>query len=147
MADIKYIIYSDPDFLLVKNMRTAVFVNEQGIDINKEFDTLDEKSTFALLFEDGKAVATSRVTELDGKIKIGRIAVLKEYRGKHFGEVTVNAILKKAFEYNTSKVYVDAQNYAVPFYKKLGFAVCGEELVDRGIVHTPMCIDKGDFNG
>ncbi len=146
MVNIKYIVYNDPDFSLVKNIRNAVFVNEQGIDINKEFDALDEKSTFALLFENGKAVATSRVTELDDKIKIGRIAVLKECRGKHFGEVIVNAILKKAFEYNTLKVYVDAQNHAVPFYQKLGFAVCGDELVDRGIVHTPMCIDKGDFN-
>lgn len=40
----------------------------------------------------------------------------------------------------------DAQNHAVNFYEKLGFRICGRELVDRGIVHTPMCIDKGDFN-
>lgn len=147
MTEIKYLTYTDADFSFVKKIRETVFVNEQGININEEFDALDKMSTFSLLFEDGNAVATSRVTKLDSKIKIGRIAVLKECRGKHFGEVIVNAILKKAFEYDTSKVYVDAQNYAVPFYQKLGFVVCGKELVDRGIVHTPMYIDKGDFNG
>lgn len=147
MTEIKYVTYDSSDFSFVKKIRKTVFVDEQGIDINEEFDILDEKSIFVLLFENGNAVATSRVTELDKKVKIGRIAVLKERRGKHYGETIVNAILKKAFEYNTSKVYVDAQNYAVPFYKKLGFVVCGDELVDRGIIHTPMYIDKGDFNG
>ncbi len=147
MVNIKHITYNEPEFSLVKAIRKSVFVNEQGIDEKEEFDALDEKSTFALLFDDGKAVATSRVCKANGKVKIGRIAVLKECRGKHFGDKIVTAILKKAFEYDTSKVYVDAQNHAVPFYQKLGFAVCGDEILDRGIVHTPMCIDKGDFNG
>ena len=78
--------------------------------------------------------------------KIGRIAVLKEYRGKHYGATVVNAVVAKSIEAGAERIYVDAQNHAVNFYEKLGFRICGRELVDRGIVHTPMCIDKGDFN-
>ena len=72
--------------------------------------------------------------------------MLKEYRGKHYGATVVNAVVAKSIEAGAERIYVDAQNHAVNFYEKLGFRICGRELVDRGIVHTPMCIDKADFN-
>ena len=75
-----------------------------------------------------------------------KIAVLKDYRGRRYGAQIVNAVVAKSIEAGADRVYVDAQNHAVNFYEKLGFRICGTELIDRGIAHTPMCIDKGDFN-
>ena len=92
------------------------------------------------------AVATARISEIPKGLKIGRIAVLKDYRGKRYGAQIVNAVVAKSIEAGADRVYVDAQNHAVNFYEKLGFRICGTELIDRGIAHTPMCIDKGDFN-
>ena len=99
-----------------------------------------------VLFDTIKNSSNYKVYNIGDSLKIGRIAVLKEYRGKHYGATVVNAVVAKSIEAGAERIYVDAQNHAVNFYEKLGFRICGRELVDRGIVHTPMCIDKGDFN-
>lgn len=140
MAEIKFIKSSDLLFSQVKKIRTAVFTNEQGADEKSEFDEYDKTADFALLFEDGKAVATARVVLTDKGYKIGRIAVLKDGRGKGYGAEIVKAVCRKAFEYGAENVLVDAQNYAVPFYEKLGFKVIGSEIIDRGLPHIPMVL-------
>ncbi|MDE5985619.1 MAG: GNAT family N-acetyltransferase [Eubacterium sp.] len=142
MYNIKFIKSSDNEFEFVKRIRTAVFTNEQGANALTEFDDYDNKADFALLFDSDKPVGTARVVRLDKGFKIGRIAVLKEYRGKGYGVVIVRAVLEKAFEKGTDAVYVDAQNYAVPFYEKIGFKVIGDEITDRGLPHIPMMIEK-----
>ena len=80
MADVKFVLYSDPDFMLVKSIRMQVFMNEQNIKGEEEFDELDKRSLFALLFDGNSAVATARISEIPKGLKIGRIAVLKDYR-------------------------------------------------------------------
>ena len=81
MAKVKFVLYSDPDFMLVKSIRMQVFMNEQNIKGEEEFDELDKRSLFALLFDGNSAVATARISEIPKGLKIGRIAVLKDYRG------------------------------------------------------------------
>lgn len=146
MAEVKFLLYKDPEYMLVKSIRMQVFVNEQNIKCEEEFDELDHRSLFAVLYDGVSAVATARITEIPQGLKIGRIAVLKDFRGKHYGAQIVNAVVSKSIEAGADRVYVDAQNHAVNFYEKLGFRICGAEIIDRGIAHTPMCIDKGDFN-
>lgn len=80
MAEVKFVLYSDPDFMLVKSIRMQVFMNEQNIKGEEEFDELDKRSLFALLFDGNSAVATARISEIPKGLKIGRIAVLKDYR-------------------------------------------------------------------
>lgn len=147
MYNIKFIKSSDYEFEYVRSIRTAVFTNEQGADALTEFDTYDGQADFALLFDSDKPVGTARVVRLDKDFKIGRIAILKEYRGKGYGAVIVCAVLEKAFEDGAAAVYVDAQNYAVPFYEKIGFKVIGDEITDRGLPHIPMMIEKENNYG
>lgn len=145
MNSIKFLKCNDSAYAEVQAIRTAVFIKEQGADADCEFDCYESSADFLLLYDSGKAVATSRVIKNEKVYKIGRIAVLKEYRGKGYGAQIARAITEKAFENGADKVYVDAQNYAVPFYEKLGFTVIGEELMDRGLVHTPMMIEKENY--
>ncbi|MGN1203285.1 MAG: GNAT family N-acetyltransferase [Eubacterium sp.] len=147
MYNIKFITARDNEFRSVKNIRTAVFTKEQGASAEDEFDELDSISDFALLCDEGKAIGTARMTHTEKGFKIGRIAVLKEQRGKGYGDLLVRIVTRRAFEKGADKVYVDAQNYAVPFYKKIGFKVIGEELVDRGLPHIPMSITEEEFYG
>lgn len=147
MYNIKFLKYNDSEYAKVKAIRTDVFTKEQGADAECEFDGYENSADFLLLYDSGQAVATSRVIKNEKGYKIGRIAVLKEYRGKGYGAVIVRAVTEKAFENGADKVYVDAQNHAVPFYEKLGFTVIGEELIDRGLVHTPMMIEKEKYYG
>ena len=130
---------SAAEFEIVKAIRTCVFTNEQGADADNEFDEYDKTSLFALLYEGDKPVGTARIAETAAGIKIGRIAILKECRGKGYGADIVKAVTDRVFDMGADKVLVDAQNYAVPFYEKLGFKVIGAEITDRGLPHIPMC--------
>ena len=108
---------SAAEFEIVKAIRTCVFTNEQGADADNEFDEYDKTSLFALLYEGDKPVGTARIAETAAGIKIGRIAILKECRGKGYG----------------------AAKGKEGFYEKLGFKVIGAEITDRGLPHIPMC--------
>lgn len=147
MYNIKFINHNDSDFSKVKMIRTAVFTREQGADADGEFDGYDDGAVFALLYVGNEAVATARVAVTDKGYKIGRIAVLKQYRGKGLGSAVVRAVTQSAFDKGAQRVFVDAQNYAVPFYEKMGFKVSGSEITDRGLPHIPMTLEKGDYHG
>lgn len=144
---IDFLNCGDERYDIVKQIRTSVFTKEQKADASEEFDCYDSTSLFALLYEGDKAVATARIAKTPIGVKIGRIAVGKVYRGNGYGAMIVDAVVEKALEAGASDVYVDAQNYAVPFYEKLGFYVIGDEITDRGLPHIPMKISKGDFYG
>lgn len=147
MYNIKFINHNDSDFSKVKMIRTAVFTREQGADADGEFDCYDDGAFFALLYDGNEAVATARVAVTDKGYKIGRIAVLKQYRGKGLGSAVVRAVTQSAFDKGAQRVFVDAQNHAVPFYEKMGFKVTGSEITDRGLSHIPMTLEKGDYHG
>lgn len=143
---IKYLRYDDEAFNNVRALREAVFIKEQGAIADEEFDEYDKTALFILILSGGCPVATARIAETPNGFKIGRIVVDKNKRGSGYGALVVNTAVKKALELGADEVFVDAQNHAVPFYEKLGFKVIGSEIIDRGLVHTPMRILKGDFN-
>lgn len=144
---VRFVKSDSDEFEIVKQIRTAVFTKEQGADSKTEFDSFDSSSDFALLYTRDEPVGTARLVMTDKGWKIGRIAILKAHRGKGLGNLIVCAVLDRAFERGANTVYVDAQNYAVPFYEKIGFRVIGAELCDRGLPHMPMVIEKENYYG
>lgn len=140
MAEIKFITPFDTDFSAVRDIRTDVFIAEQGVIASQEFDLFDEVTSgayFAAAYDNGRVVGTGRLV-IGNKYKIGRIAVRREQRGKGIGGQIVSALLEKASSLGAERVYVDAQQKAVPFYEKFGFEVCGKDIIDRGLPHSPM---------
>lgn len=140
MAEIKFITPFDTDFSAVRDIRTDVFIAEQGVIASQEFDLFDEVTSsayFAAAYENGRVVGTGRLV-IGNKYKIGRIAVRREQRGKGIGSQIVSALLEKASSLGAESVYVDAQQKAVPFYEKFGFEICGKDIIDRGLPHSPM---------
>ncbi len=120
-------------------VRKTVFVEEQGYTLEEEFDEYDEKCPHVVLFDGETPVATGRIILLaDGTAKLGRIAVLKSYRGLHLGAQIVEALLKRAKSDGAKRAYVSAQSYAVPFYNKFGLQEYGEEYLDGRIPHRDM---------
>ncbi|MCD7796132.1 MAG: GNAT family N-acetyltransferase [Clostridiales bacterium] len=151
-TEIKIIPSTSAEFEYIKSIRTQVFINELHADGTKEFDEYDLPSANTkhfILFDEGTPVATARLAFTPSGAKLGRIAVLKQYRSKGFGASLVKAVLTYAFAENTvdfaEYVLVDARAEAVPFYKQFGFAPIGKVFTDRGLPHIPMCIDKGVF--
>ena len=120
-------------------IRKKVFVNEQKYPISVEFDDHDKTCDHLLLTVDGTPAATARVFMTDEQTaKIGRLTVLKEYRGQHLGAELIKELKKRSKALGAKKIYVSAQVYAVPFYEKYGFRAYGNEYLDIHIPHMDM---------
>ena len=139
----------------VEAIRYAVFSDEQGLDPAQEIDEIDETALHALLFVgsfreiDGgqaPAVGTGRLFQQDGVWRIGRISVLKDFRGDGYGEVITRMLCGKAFELDPEKdVVLHAHMGAVDFYKKIGFQEEGEVFFSGGRDHLAMRLREIDF--
>jgi predicted GNAT family N-acyltransferase len=119
-------------------IRQAVFVEEQGFSAVLEFDSIDATALHLLVLEDGSPAATARLYQDDGHWHIGRVAVLKGFRGRGIGAVAMRIIMQKAQQLGAVEVYVGAQRQAEGFYNNLGFVPCGAEYDEEGVPHVPM---------
>lgn len=121
------------------DIRLDVFVREQNVPPEEELDAYDETAThFLLRGEDGTPLATARLVNKGGTAKIGRVAVIKEARGKGVGLTLMQSVLDEARRQGFGEVVLDSQTYAIPFYEKLGFVAEGDEFDDAGIPHFLM---------
>jgi predicted GNAT family N-acyltransferase len=116
-------------------IRFKVFVEEQGVPPDIELDDLDEASIHALAFIEAEAIATGRLLP-DGHI--GRMAVLKEWRGRGIGSRILGALVEEARRRGDREVALSAQVHAVPFYRAHGFVEEGAEYLEAGIRHQTM---------
>ncbi len=116
-------------------IRFAVFVEEQGVPREIELDQHDAGSVHAIVFDQDKAVATGRLLP-DGHI--GRMAVLKPWRGRGIGALMLDRLIQRARERGDAEVALSAQVHAVPFYRAHGFVEEGAEYMEAGIAHQAM---------
>ncbi len=126
-----------------RNLRIDIFVKEQGVPVENEFDDYDMQVPHLVIFDDGEAVATGRVIPYgEDTVKIGRIAVKKDKRGLHLGEKIVLELLRKSKEDGAKTVRVGAQTHAVGFYEKCGFKLLGTpEYMEENIPHYDMILE------
>jgi predicted GNAT family N-acyltransferase len=124
-------------------VRREVFIKEQNVPEEEEFDEADLKSHHTVVYTDGRPVATGRLLKAGESWLIGRISVLKEFRGKHLGKLIVENLLKRAAETEEADVHIHAQTHSVSFYKKFGFVAYGEAFLEAGIEHISMVKRSG----
>lgn len=124
------------DGTAIGRVRRVVFIEEQSVPEELEWDGLDEEAIH-LLAEDpeGRAIATARMLA-DGHI--GRVAVLKPWRGLGVGKALIYYLLEQARDRGFPQVFLDAQIEAIDFYRRLGFEAEGKEFMDAGIPHRHM---------
>jgi predicted GNAT family N-acyltransferase len=116
-------------------IRFTVFCEEQGVPREIELDEHDAVSVHALVFDQGKPVATGRLLP-DGHI--GRMAVLKDWRNRGLGGLMLQRLIEKARERGDKRIVLSAQVHAVPFYRAHGFVPQGSEYMEAGIRHQQM---------
>ena len=119
----------------LKTIRTVVFIEEQNVPVELEWDGLDAECTHFIVRSNSKAIATARLKP-DGQI--GRMAVLKPYRGLGVGTRLLTTVLTHATKTSLNRVYLHAQVQVVGFYQAFGFTTEGEEFMDAGIPHRAM---------
>jgi predicted GNAT family N-acyltransferase len=116
-------------------IRFAVFVEEQGVPRDIELDELDARCVHAVAFRDGNPVGTGRLLP-DGHI--GRMAVLKHWRGHGIGSRILEKLVAQARARGDREVALSAQVHAVRFYRAHGFLEQGSEYEEAGIRHQAM---------
>ena len=119
----------------LSEVRARVFVEEQRVPVELELDELDAGAVHALALDGAKPVGTGRLLH-DGRI--GRMAVLPEYRGRGVGAALLKALVAAAADCGHRQITLHAQTHAIAFYEKLGFRAYGEEFDDAGIPHRAM---------
>jgi predicted GNAT family N-acyltransferase len=117
-------------------IRFEVFVQEQRVPVEIEIDELDPLSVHALALDDrGHAIGTGRLLP-DGHI--GRMAVLKPWRGRGAGGLILEALIEEARRRGHGEVVLAAQVHAMAFYRAHGFAPVGDGYQEAGIAHQDM---------
>lgn len=121
-------------------LREAVFIAEQGVPIDMEWDTADEAALHAVAFNRmGLAVATGRLVDLgDGSMRIGRMAVQQGLRGSGVGRAVLDALVDAARQRSARRVVLNAQVEAIGFYARAGFVAQGAPFDEAGIAHQAM---------
>lgn len=115
-------------------VRGMVFIVEQVIDWQEEFDDWDYDSTHFNVYDENQIIGAARLY----KNKVGRVAVLKEHRHKKAGSLLMRAIEDYAKQKGIKRLELGAQCYIIPFYESLGYKAYGEVFLDALIEHRMM---------
>ncbi|MDP4282745.1 MAG: GNAT family N-acetyltransferase [Bacteroidota bacterium] len=137
MIEIKRFLSTDKELAeKAFTIRRKVFVEEQKVDPDLEYDKEEEAHHYLLMIGE-KAIATARWRETDKGIKLERFAVLPEFRTRGLGEIILKEVVKDVSGLGKT-VYLHSQAKAVHFYCRNGFVVKGEMFIEAGIEHYYM---------
>lgn len=122
-------------------IRRVVFIEEQHVPLEEEWDGRDPDCRHFLALADGRPVGTARLLP---DAHIGRVAVLAEARGLGIGAALMRAAIEAARRHGHPAVELAAQTHALAFYENLGFQTFGDEFLDAGIPHRNMRLPLRD---
>lgn len=125
-------------------IRESVFVMEQGVPRELELDQYDRQCVHALARDQtGQAIGTGRLLPPQAHgarivSHVGRMAVLKEWRGRGVGGALLARLIEVARQRGDTEVALSAQTHALRFYRAFGFVEEGDDFLDAGIPHRMM---------
>ncbi|MDO9322924.1 MAG: GNAT family N-acetyltransferase [Pseudomonas sp.] len=123
------------DQIALRRIREAVFIAEQAVPAELEWDADDASAVHFLAFEGEYPMGTARLLP-DGHI--GRVAVLKDWRGLKVGDKLLRSVIEEAEKRGLKQQMLSAQVHASSFYERFGFSVVSGEFLDAGIPHVDM---------
>jgi len=125
----------EKDKAALRAIRSQVFIKEQNVPEDMEWDEFDASATHFLALKNNLPIACARL-KADGQI--GRMAVLSDYRNEGTGTKLLQFVLQTSAEKNINEVYLHAQITAIAFYEKHGFVSQGDVFYEAGILHRAM---------
>ena len=130
-------IAADSELRGVFALRREVFVHEQSVPAEIEFDEFEKDALHAIAYEGKNVIGCARLVEFGDYVKIGRVAVKKEFRLKGVGKTLMQFLMNIA-ESKNKYIMIHAQVSALDFYRKLGFVEEGHVFLEAGIKHKKM---------
>ncbi|MGE7903168.1 GNAT family N-acetyltransferase [Peribacillus sp. NPDC094092] len=134
-------ITTETDLKIAFHIRKEVFVEEQGFQLETEFDEFDAlnaSSEHILVYYNEKPVGTGRLRVVDGAGKLERICILEPYRKFGLGKIIIKTLEEIAKEKELFKVKLHGQTQAEGFYKKLGYRTSSDVFMEDGGPHLLM---------
>jgi predicted GNAT family N-acyltransferase len=119
----------------LRAIRTPVFIKEQSVAPEFEWDEMDAGAVHLLAKIGDKPFGCLRIIDYH---KIGRMAVLKQWRGKGVGMALILEAIRLCKLHGRKTLILSAQTHAIGFYTKAGFKVTSEEYCDVHIPHVDM---------
>ncbi len=124
----------------LRRIRESVFITEQAVPPELEWDAEDAAALHFLALDGDYPIGTARLLP-DGHI--GRVSVLRDWRGLGVGDALLEAVIAEAERRGWSPQRLSAQVQATPFYQRHGFTIVSGEFLDAGIPHVDM-LRQGD---
>ena len=118
-----------------KFIRKQVFIIEQNIPEEEEWDDQDMISDHFVVYDQDQPISTARLLQNNS---VGRVAVLKTYRGQGIGRMIMLEIIRQAHQQDRTFLQLSSQVHAISFYEKLGFSIEGDAYDECGIPHIKM---------
>src|SRR3989338_2930661 len=122
MFEVRY-VKNNYEFAKVISIRIAVFVMEQNCSLEHEVDGHENDAKHVIALIDGKPAGCGRIIGTQGKTKLERLAVLREYRGEGVGRKIMEFMISQC---KGKEVFIHAQAHLQGFYESLGFKAEGE---------------------
>ena len=140
MGKLNYkLVSSDKELKAAFEVRRQVFVEEQGISQDLEFDGGDSEALHMVVVDGDRVIGTARVLFLaTNQAKLERMAVLKPFRCKGIGRRVISFLNEELRKRQVKQVVLHAQYSAVGFYKSCGFEESGLPFCEAGIKHIKM---------
>lgn len=132
------IVKTPEEKAFAEQIRFTVFVDEQNVPAALEIDAYEEEAIHFVGYENGQAIAASRIRFVDDYGKLERICILKAHRGKQYGKQIIQAMEQEIKRQGYEKAKLNGQTYAEGFYNKLGYKTTSEAFMDAGIPHVEM---------
>jgi predicted GNAT family N-acyltransferase len=129
------------DLEAVFSIRKTVFVEEQQVNEDEEYDEYEASSRHFLARVDGQPAGTARWRSTSGGYKLERFAVLKEYRRHGVGSALLQTVLNDLPD-DDKTAYLHSQVQAMPLYSQAGFAAVGDLFYECDIPHYKMMLER-----
>lgn len=126
------------DLAACHDVRHEVFVLGQQVPLALDVDGLDPAALHLLVIDGDRAIGTARLRDVDGNVKIERVAVRASHRGRGLGRALMERLHAEAAGLGYHEAVLHAQVAVIPFYEGLGYTAHGEPFLDAGIWHREM---------
>ena len=138
MLEMKWLFGNKDDLTDAHAIRRSVFIEEQGISEEEEYDDTDVSCIHLVIYEDGIPVSTGRIMVTDDDYVLGRVATLKSHRGRGIATGLMQSLMGACVVMGGNRQILHAQTQVQGFYERLGFTPYGEEFEEAGMPHIAM---------
>jgi predicted GNAT family N-acyltransferase len=122
----------------VMPIRHEVFIKEQEVPEELEWDEFDQYALHAIVKKDQEVIGTARLIIDKANARIGRMAIQKKYRQQGIGQKLLSILIQTAKEKGAQECILHAQTHAIAFYAKSDFEPNGPIFDEAGIPHVEM---------